>query len=75
MPLRKNLYHLLVFLASVIFQPSYAKSTEWQHYGGDIGGSRYSSLTQINKANVAQLKPVWTYHTGDINQGDRKSVV
>jgi quinoprotein glucose dehydrogenase len=42
---------------------------DWPYYGGDAGGSRYSPLTQINKANVAQLKVAWEYHTGDVSDG------
>jgi len=44
-------------------------SHEWPHYGNDIGGSKYSPLTQVNKRNVTRLKPAWTYHTGDISDG------
>jgi quinoprotein glucose dehydrogenase len=35
---------------------------EWRTYGHDYGDSRYSPLAQITPANVAGLKPVWTYH-------------
>ncbi len=35
----------------------------WPTYGGDAGGQRYSPAEQINRGNVAQLHPVWTYHT------------
>ena len=35
---------------------------EWPTYGHDYGDSRYSPLAQITPANVASLKPVWTYH-------------
>lgn len=41
----------------------------WPAYGGDPGGSRYSSLTQINPANVAQLQVAWTFRTGELGQG------
>jgi quinoprotein glucose dehydrogenase len=41
----------------------------WAFYGGDAGGSRYSSLDQISKNNVAQLQPVWEIHTGDVSDG------
>jgi quinoprotein glucose dehydrogenase len=37
-------------------------ANEWPTYGHDKGGARYSPLTQITPANVAQLKPAWTYH-------------
>ena len=35
---------------------------EWPTYGHDYGDSRYSPLAQISPANVASLKPAWTYH-------------
>jgi quinoprotein glucose dehydrogenase len=41
----------------------------WAFYGGDAGGSRYSQLDQINTANVAELKPAWEIHTGDVSDG------
>src|SRR5215471_19022296 len=42
---------------------------EWPSYGGDAGGSRYSPLTQITKANVAALRVAWEYHTGEVSDG------
>ncbi len=40
----------------------------WSFYGGDPGGSRYSSASQISRENVAQLKVAWTFHTGALQQ-------
>jgi quinoprotein glucose dehydrogenase len=37
---------------------------DWPSYGRDPGGARFSPLTQITRANVAQLQVAWTYHTG-----------
>jgi quinoprotein glucose dehydrogenase len=45
--------------------PAYDSLTDWSIYRGDSKGVQYSDLTQIHAANVADLKPVWTYHTGD----------
>src|SRR5215468_1206600 len=42
---------------------------DWPVYGGDAGGARYSSLTEINRSNMARLKTAWTYHTGDVSDG------
>jgi quinoprotein glucose dehydrogenase len=39
-------------------------ATDWPNYGNDPGGMRFSPLTQVNRENVAQLKPAWEYHTG-----------
>lgn len=43
----------------------------WPAYGGDAGGQRYSPLTQINPANVQQLKLAWTFRTGELGAGLR----
>lgn len=39
--------------------------SSWPAYGGDAGGSRFSPLTEINRANVADLRPAWIMRTGD----------
>jgi quinoprotein glucose dehydrogenase len=44
--------------------PSPVGSSEWDHYGNDAGGSRFSGLTQINLSNVSRLKQAWVYRTG-----------
>ena len=38
---------------------------DWPFHGGDAGGSKYSQLKQINRGNVAALKPAWTFSTGE----------
>jgi quinoprotein glucose dehydrogenase len=35
---------------------------DWPSFGNDQGASRFSPLTQITPANVAQLEVAWTYH-------------
>ncbi len=42
---------------------------DWPFYGHDAGGMRFSPLAQINRDNVADLKPAWVFHTGDISDG------
>jgi quinoprotein glucose dehydrogenase len=42
----------------------------WGSYGGDPGGSRHSSLAQINRENIARLGVAWTYRTGDATHDD-----
>ena len=37
----------------------------WHAYGGNRGGERYSALDQINRDNVQNLEPAWTYRTGE----------
>jgi len=41
---------------------------EWRFYGGSAGGTRFSSVQQINRQNVGMLKRAWTYHTGEVNR-------
>lgn len=45
-----------------------AQDGSWAYYGKDAGGSRYSALKQINDHNVAQLKPAWTFRTGELTK-------
>ena len=49
--------------------PLTAMADEWSAYGRDLQGTRFSPLTQVTPANVASLKPAWTFHTGDISTG------
>ncbi|HJQ66743.1 MAG TPA: PQQ-binding-like beta-propeller repeat protein, partial [Gemmatimonadales bacterium] len=58
----------LVILVAACARPD-VPAGDWRVAGGDPGNTRYSSLDQINRTNVAQLQPVWTYHTGDMPQG------
>jgi quinoprotein glucose dehydrogenase len=37
----------------------------WHRSHGDNGGTRYSALDQINRANVTNLQVAWTYHSKD----------
>jgi len=37
----------------------------WTHVGQDPGGTKYSTLDQINAGNVKNLQQAWTFHTGD----------
>jgi quinoprotein glucose dehydrogenase len=46
-----------------------ASSTDWPAYGRDAGGTRFAPLEQISRANVAGLRLVWVYRTGDMLAG------
>lgn len=37
----------------------------WPSYNGDYTGRRFSSLGEINKANVGQLRAAWVFHPGN----------
>ena len=43
-----------------------APALAWDHWGGDAGGTRFSTLTQITPANVGNLVRAWEYRTGDL---------
>jgi len=47
-----------------------APLSDWFAYGGDAGGTRYSSLAQIDRSNVGGLEVAWTYRTGDFSHDD-----
>ena len=62
----------LVFIAIAIPLGAWAADgtdSEWPTYGNDPGGTRYAPLTQVTRANVAQLTQVWSYRTGDLGEG------
>jgi quinoprotein glucose dehydrogenase len=41
---------------------------DWEHYGGDDFGQRYSTLTAINRDNVGELEQAWVYRTGELGE-------
>jgi glucose dehydrogenase len=60
---------LLATTGLVISSSAFAqKATEWTVSGGDPGFNRFSPLDQINATNVANLKPVWVYDTGQFTR-------
>ena len=57
---------LLAWLAFLLLiTPVLAANSEWPFYGGDQGSSRYSTLDQINRNNVAKLQLAWEWKTGE----------
>jgi quinoprotein glucose dehydrogenase len=62
----------LLALAGVILvkpSPMVAQThSTWSDYAGASDAAQYSSLTQINRTNVKQLKVAWSYPTGDGNK-------
>src|SRR5499426_2087174 len=43
-------------------QPS-TKNGEWPHYNGDLKGTRYSPLDQIDASNFSKLRVAWRFKT------------
>jgi quinoprotein glucose dehydrogenase len=52
-----------------------AAGTDWETSGHDLGGQRYSPLTQINASNVANLQIAWTYHMTPAGYTGRQRLV
>src|SRR6476659_8929341 len=46
-------------------QPS-TKNGEWPAYTGDIRGTRYSPLDQINASNFKKLEVAWRFKTDNL---------
>ena len=62
----------LIAFSSVIMMAAAAAPAPdvgWSAYGGDAGGTRYSTAAQITPANVDQLEVAWTFRTGELGQG------
>src|SRR5882724_10098930 len=59
---------LLAILLLSVFSLSQSPDTTWPNYGNDPGGTRYSPAHQIDRSNVPQLKPAWTYRTGAMDE-------
>ncbi len=49
--------------------PKSNQPSDWSSYGRTNAGTRYSPFTQITRENVSQLKPVWTFRSGDVGPG------
>lgn len=47
----------------------------WLTYSGNYAGHRYSALKRIDRANVARLRPAWTYQTNDLNNFETTPIV
>lgn len=66
-----------VFGLSIAAEPApknQAAAGDWPVYFGDTQGSHYSVLARITPANVAQLQPVWMFHTGDADANNRSQI-
>jgi quinoprotein glucose dehydrogenase len=69
---------LLVAALLLAFAPRAAgqsqPTVDWPRVGNDPGCMRYSELDQINRTNVARLKPAWTYHTRELEGRTGKTI-
>src|SRR5436189_2647093 len=70
---------LCAAVATLAAQSSKSRRTadrpvEWPVYGGGPESIRYSSLTQINRANVTHLQVAWTFDASDSTVGTELEV-
>lgn len=67
----------LIFFAVLLMSCSRSANTEyktWKVVLGDKGSTHYSSLRQINRRNVKNLRVAWTYHTGDADTNGHSQI-
>lgn len=55
--------------------PEAGEHTTWSSYLGDAGRSHYSTLSQITKENVKDLKVAWSYEAADWGQMQMNPIV
>ncbi len=63
--LRRTAQTLICLPLLIIARAQNDPHTSWRAYGGAEDGAQYSSLKQVNRGNVMQLKPRWIVSTGD----------
>jgi quinoprotein glucose dehydrogenase len=61
----KRVLSVLIVLVGVSLtlaaQRSDNRQVEWLYYGGDPGGMKYSTLTDVNPGNIQRLQKVWEW--------------
>jgi len=62
---------ILILATSCQPNSTHQEHSGWPAYAGSKEGNRYSSNSQINLSNVAKLKVVWTYSSGDKDPDNR----
>jgi glucose dehydrogenase len=56
---------VLVSGSALLLSSALASQNNWTSFGQDPGGSKFSTLAQINTSNVKDLKRAWTFHRGN----------
>ncbi|MEQ1910464.1 MAG: PQQ-binding-like beta-propeller repeat protein, partial [Vicinamibacterales bacterium] len=56
-----GLFVAALLLGAGVYAQSGAPNGEWPSYGGDLGHTRYSPLTQISAANFSKLEIAWRF--------------
>lgn len=54
----------ILLCCALNIQPLFAqKNLDWRYHGNDLSNQRFQNVDQINRLNVAHLKPAWVFHT------------
>jgi glucose dehydrogenase len=60
---------LLLLSSFSVFAQKSVPSQDWPNVGRDLGGTRHSPLSQIDRSNVSKLQVAWTFDTEDFSDG------
>ena len=60
------LVYNLGFADQLLVAQQGAPNGEWPSYGGDLGHTRYSALSQINAQNFSELELAWSFKTDNL---------
>ena len=70
-PRLKPLINVMLIIVLSVGGPAAAQygapDGEWSTYAGDLGGTKYSGLEQINASNFNDLKIAWRWQSADAN--------
>ncbi len=58
-----SLMAISIAVSAVVSGQTGVTNGEWPHWGGDLGGTKYSPLDQINRDNVKNLRIAWRWKT------------
>src|SRR5215216_4154247 len=65
--MRVRIGAICLLALSVALTAQRSTDGDWPSFGRDPAARRYSPLTQITRANVAQLQQAWSFDTGATN--------
>jgi quinoprotein glucose dehydrogenase len=71
----KSVLKCVMLGSTLLATAALAAGTDWPTTGHDLGGQRYSPLTQITSSNVAGLQQAWTYHLTPAGYAGRPRLV
>lgn len=64
----RNLQSIFVLALALPANAQEPDSSQWSHYGGSQHGLQYSSLSQITRKNVGELRELWRFRTGELGE-------